>query len=101
MSYPLSRPMFCLFCYKNIASSSKTHTSSNNMNNFVKLLSRFSAQQELNPLIGPLNGNNLLECCNKCENVINSFCGTYTQLKILEMKLDCMLDQLVEKITCE
>ncbi len=89
---------FCLFCYKTVVPSTKNPNSSFNINMFDKLLNRFSNQQKVNPLIDLLNTRELLECCDKCENIVNEFCSSFTQLKVLEFKLDYMLAKLVETI---
>lgn len=89
---------FCLLCYKSVSSPSNTAKTTYSINKFIKFVNRFTEQKTNDNLYGLLEDSKLVECCTTCNFIIESFCENYNQLKILELKLDFMLDCLVDKI---
>ncbi len=97
MSKPENSSLFCLFCYKSINYSNENSEFAENVNRFVKLLNRFAGQDTYS-FFDHFDNEKFLGCCHKCEDGMDVFCEIYQQFEVLKLKLDYMLDKMVEKI---
>lgn len=86
----------CIFCYKSILIYERPNKSSNTVEKFTKLLARFVNDKNnvLWTLIS-LFPSSKLKCCKDCENLVDSFCRIYHEIKCLELKLLLKLDTLM------
>lgn len=89
---------FCVFCYKLVDNSLSSVKTTENVEKFFNVVNRFASRKDQRTLYNDLSISKLVDCCYNCEKIVKEFCANYNNLKLLELKLDFILDKLVEKI---
>lgn len=89
---------FCLLCYRPIQFSNQTAKTLDNVYKFVKTVTRFTGQKQNDAFFDLLNDKELIDCCNKCKDSMETFSKSFHLLKVLELKLEFMLDKITGKV---
>lgn len=91
----------CVFCYRNSTSPANTTNTGLLIKRFVKFVDRFVYNGKDNKLfkqtemvMAEIPSDNLLNSCEDCKSLLESFCEDYHKIKCLELQLDWKLSKL-------